>query len=363
VSKPAHLKGKNVLAIDFGSHSLKFVSGKLGKDGFVVHKMLSMPISTELYNNGELLNTKELGALVQSTIVSNGFKNMPVICTISGPNCVLRVISLPQAKQTELAEMVRYEIQQFLPVDVAQYVIQYSIFKSNTTKEVSANDNQVLIGAVPRAFAEGLYQMFLAIDIQPFALDLQVHSMSKLISFMMEQPTKKDMISQTLIFVDIGHTQMDISVYEEGHFYMNRRVASGGMQLDQKISRVFDVSLQDAQLEKHQVADISKDAGEYSSEHRVQNVVQSSVDEWAADVSRVAKFYVSRSNGKIINQVFLYGGSSQIKGLDKYFTKELGIETHCLITCSGIRIDNVSETDHQIYFNAFGALIRREEQK
>lgn len=362
MSKSIHLKGKNILVIDFGSHSLKFVSGKMSREGINILKFLTIPISQDLYNNGEILNGKELSSLILSTIQANGFKHLPIVATISGPNCVLRVLTLPQAKQNELTEMVQYEIQQFLPVDVAQYVIQYAILRGSD-QVVMSNEQKVLIGAVPRSFVEALFQLFLGIDIEPYALDLQVHSMSKLVNYMMEQPSKADLMSQTLIFVDLGHTQMDISVYEDGQFYMNRRVANGGAHLNQKIARVFDVSIQDAELEKHQVVDISKASGEYSSEHRVLNVVQSAVDEWISDVSRVAKFYVSRSNGKIINKVFLYGGSSQVKGLDTYFTKELGISTVCLMECPGVKSDNTSEIDHQLYFNAFGAMIRKEEHK
>lgn len=360
MSSQTHVKGKKILSIDFGSHSLKFVSGKQSKEGLIINKVITIPIPSDIYNNGDVVNPKELGALVLATINDNGFKKMPVVCTVSGQNCIMRILSLPTVKQGELGEMVQYEVQQYLPVDAAQYVLQYTV--QNKPEETALGTTTVLVGAIPRAFAESLYNMFVAIDIQPHALDLQTHSISKWVDIFLNAPENSAYKGQTILFADLGHTQMDISLYEDDYFYMNRRVSSCGAALDQKITRVFDLSISDAQLEKHQVSDISGQAQEYSSEHRVQNVVQTTVDEWITEISRVVKFYVSRSN-KSVSAVFLFGGSSQIKGLAQYMSKELDIETKVIDQCSILKFEETAEESPVTLISALGAMIRKEDKK
>lgn len=360
MSSQTHVKGRKILSIDFGSHSLKFVSGKQTKEGLVIYKVITIPIPADLYNNGEVVNPKELGALVSATINDNGFKKLPVVCTVSGQNCIMRILSLPAVKQGELSEMVQYEVQQYLPVDAAQYVLQYTVL--NKPAEATLGTTSVLVGAIPRAFAEVLYNMFLEIDIIPHALDLQTHSVSKWVERFLNAPENTALKGQTILFVDLGHNQMDISVYEDDYFYMNRRVSSCGAALDQKITRVFDLSLSDAQLEKHQTANIRGHNQEYSSEHRVQNVVQTTVDEWIIEISRVVKFYVSRS-GKSVSSIFLFGGSSQIKGLADYVGTELSIETNVIDKCSMLSFEEMAVENPATLINALGAMIRKEDKK
>lgn len=358
LSKKTSIRGKKLLAIDFGSHSIKFVSGKVTNGVITLYKVLSIPIPPDIYNNGEVQNTKELGALILNTIIENGLKHLPVICTASGPNCVLRVLNLPIVKESELMEMIQYEIQQYLPVDSAQYIIQYA--KLDGLKSTVDGNETLIVGAIPRNFAEAIYRTFETINIEPFALDIHVHAFSKLVETYKKQPLKTNLRTESVIFVDLGHSQMDISLYEDGYFFMDRRIPSCGLLLDQKISRVFDMSVQDARLEKQQAPDICVNSEEYSSEHRILNVVQSAVDEWIADVSRVVKFYGSRSSGKTITQIYLYGGSSKIKGIAHYFEKALDIPTHCMTTCD-CAVFAVPNTENvAIYFNAFGAMIRKE---
>lgn len=352
-------KNRKILAIDFGSHTLKFVSGKVSKGVITIYKTLSIPIPPDIYNNGEVLNAKELGGLIKNTIVDNGLKKLPIICAVSGNNCMLRVLSLPEVKHDELMEMISYEIQQYLPVDAAQYIIEYAIIEGSNN--IINGNKSILVGAIPRVFAESLLALFEGIELKPMGLDLLVHGFSKLVETFMQQPLNSELRTESILYVDLGHNQMDISLYEQGLFYMNRRVANCGMQLDQKIARVFDMSLQDARLEKQQVTDIGKASGDYSSEHRVQNVVQTAVDEWVSEVLRIMKFYSSRSSGKAISHVYLYGGSSQIKGLAAYFEKELGIPTECMVECETAVFETPIRENLAIYFNAIGALIRKEE--
>lgn len=359
MSKDISVKNKKILAIDFGSHSIKFIVSKQTKGVLMISKTLSIPIAPDIYNNGEILNVKELGAILQNTILNNGFKKIPIVCTVGGPNCVLRVLNLPAVKSNEQIEMITYEIQQYLPVDATQYIIQYAILEG--PKNHTSGNSVILAGAIPRQFAEAIYGTFEGINIHPFALDLQVHGFSKLVETYTKQPAKSHLRTDTVIFVDLGHSQMDISLYEEGCFYMNRRVQSCGFQLDQKISRAFDLSIQDARLEKQQAGDIGIIYSEYTNENRVQNVIQSAVDEWIKEVSRIVKFYESRSSKKSVSRVYLYGGSSQFKGLAAYFEKELGITTECMRDCDTAVFDGAKRDSMAIYFNALGALIRKEE--
>lgn len=354
-------KNKEFLVLDLGSYSLKALIGKTGPRGVTVRKTVTVPISTNLYANGDLQNPMELGSLIGELVAEHGLRNHPVIFTFSSTGSFARVLEVPDVKTGDMKEVVDYEMQQFLPADPAAYIMQYRRLKGDSGK--SEGPAKLMVGTVPRSFAEGLYKLAQDCSLVPFALDMHPNALSKLMACAKEV-NGEPVTDKTIAVVEIGHTLMDVSVYEQGEFQFNRRLMIGGKNIDQRIERVMEVSLDDARMEKHSNTDINNDVFDYTDENRVFNAVKSGVDEWITEVEKVVRFYVARKPGNRIDKCLLYGGGSEVAGIDAYFSKNLEIPTESLRSITGcIEGGRLDDRQMPLFVNAVGALIRKEEHK
>lgn len=355
-------KNKELLVIDLGSYSIKALVGKMGNKGITVRKAVTVPLSPNIYSNGDVQNIQELTSVISDLVKDNGLKNHPVIFTISSTSSFARVLEVPSVKISEMKDVIDYEMQQYLPADSTAFITQFRLLSGAAAKPDSVS--KVLVGVVPKMVAENLMMVAKNAELIPVALDIHPNALVKLFTMAHEMNGVENVSQQNIAFIELGHSLMDINIFEKGEFQFNRRIMIGGKNIDQRIERVMDVSPDDARMEKHVNTDINQEVFDYTDENRVFNSVKTGVDEWVVEIERVVKFYTSRKAGNKVDQCFIYGGGTGIAGIERYFAQNLGIPTEIIKRMPGV-IDptQVAENQLPLYLNAIGAIIRGEGQK
>lgn len=111
--------------------------------------------------------------------------------------------------------------------------------------------------------------------------------------------------------------------------------------------------------EAEEVKKTQVEVGKHRKENELNDGVVEVIEGWLDDLNRIIQFYTNKSNGKKINHIYLYGGTSKLKGIDEYIALKTGIETTKIITVNNIEFDrNINTTTIEEYVNALGALIR-----
>ncbi len=355
-------KNKELLVIDLGSYSIKALIAKAGSKGITVRKALTIPLSVNIYSNGDVQNQLELTSVLSDIVKEHGMKNHPVIFTFSSSNSFARIIEVPTVKSTEMKEVIDYEMQQYLPVDAAAYMTQYRLMEGITVK--NERQNKVLVGVIPKILAENLMNIAKNSELIPYVLDIHPNALIKLVRAVSQAEAIGTLSDQNIAFIELGHTLMDINIFEKGEFQFNRRILMGGMNIDQRIERVLDVSLDDARMEKHNNTDINQEVFEYTNENRVFNSVRTGVDEWIAEIEKVVNFYNSRKAGNRLDRCLIYGGGTGIHGIDRYIGESLTIKTEVIGKLPGlVEGTDISEEQFPLFVNALGAILREEGQK
>ena len=76
--------------------------------------------------------------------------------------------------------VIRYEIQQYLPINLEDYILQGKILAE---KEVDGTKKlEVRVIAYPEKIARGYYNLLLKLGLKPDALDVNYNSVNKLIN-------------------------------------------------------------------------------------------------------------------------------------------------------------------------------------
>ncbi len=341
---------KEILAIDFGSHSIKIVVGRQEKEKVIVSKTVTLPIAHEYYADGRILDAKGLEHVLGNALKEQKIKAKSVVCTLESNFVITREIVLPAVGKEDLHEMVQYEIGEFLPIELNKYVIQHKIIDEFVEEGVSKY--RLLVAALPAEIAFSFYELMESLDLTPVALDLHGNSISKLLSRQAVINETEALVDKTIAVLDIGHSHINVVIIENGSYKFSRIVNAGAGNIPEQ-----SVDQGEREYSLNEVAATNEAALGGMTE-----VIRANVDYWVEEINRVFRYYTSRSSEHRINRVFIYGGGSRYNRLEAYMSQELQILTTKINHINHLQLSDHSE-GMSLFLNAIGALVREEQSQ
>ena len=347
---------RNILSIEIGSLNIKIVLGREAKGSLMVDRALTLRTPKESYFDGQIRDMDSIKNIIKIALEENNIKAKNVIFTLESSKVLTREITLPSVSEKEVIPMIEYEIEENFPIDLQNYIVQYRILEN--FREEAIDKTRILVSALPREIAKGYYHLTDSLNLNPLALDIQPNVVNKFINNLWAKKSTKDVNNKTLAIIDLGHSNINLVIIENCVFRFSRLLKNGGRDIDENISRLCEVTVEDGKRKKELLEDLNCETGNFEN-LRLANTVKSTLNEWTGDLQRMFKYYTSRSPGNKIDEILIYGGSSNIEGIDKYLEYSFEIPVY--------RIDKYSEavkiSDSEInlanYINPLGGLIRR----
>jgi len=306
-----------------------------------------------------------------SKIVSqSNTKTKDVIFTIESTKIIKREFIIHKIPDEDILGLVTHEMSQYLPIDIAGYSIQHSV--TGTVNEDDGEKIKVSVNAVPKEIMQQYQQLLMSIGLNPVKMSLNSNSIEKFIYFDKNQNPNSEYKGRNVVFIDMGYSCFNVSVYEDGVYQFNRDIEAGGEKLDEMISDTLRINPEEAQDVKieicSQINAVELDQ-KYSSMpsgyqpkntyDRVLSNLSNTINQWAGHIDKVLQYQI-RSRGKNIDEIYLYGGSSLISGIGGFFESKLAIKTGYTGSVSYCKHPpNINPQDMFIvYGNAVGALIK-----
>lgn len=335
---------KPVVSFDFGSESIKVVEGRYVNGQLKVTNYFKVPTQGAL-EDGRIVNEKLLVKNLATALKEHQVKAKYAVCTLNSTQIINRELFVPIVEEDELDTVVRFEIQQFLPINLSDYLIQYVILD-----QVEVNDEPRLklnVVTFPEKLAATYYKVLKEVGLKPYALDVTYNSLGKLANYteLLNDVTDS---KGAVAFVDMGAQSIDLNIFTNGNVQFTRLIKSGGMTINERLNQLPDMSIKSAASLQH--ADLNGD-------EVISRILRLSVDEMMYELERVLQFYRNKSVGNKIDHVFILGGYSNINGLETYMSEKLSISTSQLKGLNNVDFSDSSIQVHE-YANAIGAMIR-----
>ena len=335
---------KPVISFDFGSESIKVVEGRYFNGQLKVTNYFSVPTQGVL-EDGRIINEKLLMKNLETALKDHKVKAKHAICTLNSTQIINRELFVPVVEEDELDTVVRFEIQQFLPINLSDYLIQYVILDQ---VEVNGEPRLKLnVVTFPEKMAATYYKVLKEVGLKPYALDVTYNSLGKLANYSKLLNEVTD-LEGAVAFVDMGAQSIDLNIFTNGNVQFTRLIKSGGMTINERLNQLPDMSIKSAASLEH--ADLNGD-------EMISRILRLSVDEMMYELERVLQFYRNKSVGNKIDHVFILGGCSNINSLDTYMSEKLSISTSQLKGLNNVDFSDSSIQVHE-YANAIGAMIR-----
>ncbi len=346
---------KNIVSIDIGSYETKVISGSIGRDGITVNKAFSFLTPAASYENGRIKNQYLLNGSLKDELRENKIPTNTCHLNIKSTGIITREIPFPNLSNKEIEGLLRYQLTEYLPMDYSQYIIQHKIIGKITDEGVEKLN--VLVVAIPKDIVDMHYDLVREVGLRPSVMDYQSNALWKLFKYidLVNGEIKPD--EKTIGVFDLGHNSTNLTIISKGNVQISRVIETGELSKDADEENLFAMNYERLQSDKPNLQDISFLEGEYSLDDKHTNMVKTTIDGMMEKADRVFKYYISKEADNEIDKIILYGGLSNIKGIDRLFSNYFEIATTILETVSKVNM----ESNINKYINCISALIRDDE--
>ncbi|WP_312458738.1 pilus assembly protein PilM [Proteiniclasticum sp.] len=258
-------------------------------------------------------------------------KTEKVILTLGDRSVISREMVLPKVDEVKMKGIVSYELQEFLPIDPNQYLIDFKVVEELKVGEIEKY--KLIVAALPKKEGQFYHELVQEMGKEPFALDISSNGISKLFDRSMKINGKlREIENKTFAYIDIGYTSIKLHIIENGILKFTRAI-DGGIQPISNTNEVkFDTS--DTSLEF--------------------------VKKWIGSLEQMFKFYTSRETNRRIDHIFLYGGGALLPDIEKLFSEGIGVTSEVVSDIENIDLHKeCTYFSLPIYLNSVASLIRR----
>jgi type IV pilus assembly protein PilM len=259
---------------------------------------------------------------------------------------------IPKVEEEEMETVVRYEIQQYLPINLEDYILQGTILEELEVDGVKKLNVRVI--AYPEKVARGYYNLLLKLELKPYALDVNYNAVNKFINLIGITKEYENNTNEAVAFIDLGASTIDVNIYKNNQLDFTRIIKDCGNEIDEMLRESNGLKSNEVEKFKNSNIDLSEEFEPINIKTRA------IVDEWIEKIEKIIQFYKNRNKGNEINNIIIFGGSSKIKGMEKYMTDRLGIMTEIKGLSKIAFKSNDDGKPIDDYINAIGSVIRHE---
>ncbi|SHH26023.1 type II secretion system protein GspL [Clostridium grantii] len=353
-----NLFSSKVLSMEFGTKSVKMLEMKASGKGLVVSRSFILDLDEDMVKDGNIENKEELEGLLKSALDTNRFTAKKVDITIKSSGVIVRNIFLPKGNVKDMDTMIKYEIEEQLPVNVDDYEIKYKILGEKQVNEEILNTVNIIL--FPKKIAQDYWDLMHELELRPKSLNLNFNSIEKIFNTKYIKINKENSVSEeTFVVIDIGYKNIEVNIISQGLTQFSRIISGGGKFLDDIISgeiRGYGNNLEVYKLERMNLM-ANRDKLD-SAVADIIDMVKVEVERWIKDIDRVLDYYINENRGKKIEQIYIHGGTSNMIGLPEY------MEMFLNASVSRVEIKNIKSSDLKFiknsekFINVIGATIR-----
>lgn len=354
----------SAVGMEIGKRSIKLVSGSFSMGKFVIkkHHVVDTPDNAFLANGA--LNPEVLGPYIREIFKANKFKRKNVHISINTDKAILRERVLPMAQLEDLRNISKFEIEQFLPYGVEDFVVDFKIL-SIDEKEGEDVVN-ALVAAVPKDIIESYIATSKKCGCSIKSINIYSDCIGKFVENYLPYP------DENILVVDVGASLARLIIFKNNKYFASFNSNLGGDEATKLLARDQLLGIKEAEQKKISMGlAMSQDLfsknslSEFVSDESV--LMTDYCDSLGAEISRVINYFRTRKISGIIHRVVLIGGGSRIKEMDKYLQGLLGVDVEYF---SKLDRMNFTASEAKIIHQdigkiapAIGAVLRRAENE
>lgn len=298
-----------ILGVDVGSYSVKVAEIVRSFNHFELRHFYERVIPYNDVLTPEESTTSALTGLVEE----NGLRWDSLITVIPGQSVACREISLPFGSAKKVEQTIEFELENFLPFPIDEVAYDYYIVRNDKTS------SDVLVAYVTKAALGKFLSTMQGGGMDPRRVGVEGAELINLMHIGMVPP------DGSYAMVDIGHSKTTLTICQGKRLVFLRTILIGGRHYTEAIAHAMHIPLEEAEKLKIEIGQLPIE-GEESKLDEVTKTVVKAMQEVTNELVlqiRQTFFGYHDKNGEIVSGLYLSGGTSRIRGIDRYLSHRL----------------------------------------
>lgn len=216
-----------------------------------------------------------------------------------------RTVTLPLLGSKDVAEAIRLETEQYVPVPIDELYLDYSTIRT------MEKEQELLVIAVPKKIVDSYLILMELLGLEVAALETTISAASRLFI----QTEQSDVPT---VLIDLGSLSSDITIYDKG-LVVTGTVPGGGDSFTQALMSKLNVTKEEAHVIKTKYG-----LGLSKKQKEITDSMAPILDQMLKEIRRMIRYYEERSDTqRKIGQVVTMGGGANMPGLSEHMTNLL----------------------------------------
>lgn len=293
-----------IWGLDIGDSSIKAI--KLRKSGgdVVVEDFDRVTLNpTTKKNEGYIAVVQEA---IEKMAKRKDFSKCEVCVSISAKNANSRFITMDaDLKPKQFADEIREEAERQIPFPLEE--VEWGYHRMGDLDD----GEQVALFAVRTEHVNQLVDVLSASGLKVRGVQVPGVALYNFITYMTD-------IDEHLVLLDFGEKSTDVILIHDGQFWL-RSLPLSGQHITTLLEKKFRITTQEANRLKHEME-------KSPQRDRLFRVIEPKLKELVIEIKRSINFRRTQVQDLAPKTFLAWGGSSQLKGVESYFVKNLNLK-------------------------------------
>ncbi len=298
------MAGNTAIGLDIGTSVVRAVELSYGRGGITLERFGQVVLPEGAIRDGEVVDLEATTQSLRQLWSATGFSHKRVVLGVANQRVIVRQIDLPWMERDELRGSLAFQVQDFLPIDAEQAVLDFYPLEEISGGESGRILRGLLVAAARETVlanvrcAENAGLRVVSVDLTSFAV---LRALGK--------QTQAEVETEALI--DVGARVTNIVVYSAGQPRFVRILLMGGQDVTDAIAERLGIPLGQAEAMKQQAGQ----AGSSEDLAAVGRVVAVTAQDFVDEVRGSLDYYSASNPGAPVERILVSGGGSRLDGL------------------------------------------------
>lgn len=324
------------ISVNIGTYSIKILNFSVEKKKVIYHSSREIVMDSDEYNVME----EDVVTDLQLNIISQYIEELEddYRLIINAPDDIVseRFLDLPLKNKKKAALMVPFQMEEDIPYSIHDCHIASSLKPTET-------GTKALVNFCLEESFEKFFNKIKQYSVVPKVITSEVSAVESYVQ------NTKELLPQAFCILDIGHTTT------KGYFFFNKELKSvhtsyiAGYSVNEAICDAYSITSEEAALYKHQNCFfLTQD--QYEKVNEGQRTFALLMDKtFDPFVHEFKRWHIGFrvQNGVSISDVFVIGGSSNIKNVNTFLAEKFNISVSTLHTFNETNPEKIDSDERQ----------------
>ena len=295
-------KSKAVVGLDIGSSAVKAVELKAAGKGFKVVAFAIQPVPPDSIVDGAIIDGAAVADAIRRVFENKAFKTKEVAASLSGNAVIVKKINLPIMTESELAESIYWEAEQYIPFDIQDVNLDYQILKAAVGAEAASTMDVLLVAAKKEKIADYTGVISQAGRV-PVVVDVDAFALQN--AYEMNYGLEPDAV---VVLLNAGASAININILTGDQSLFTRDISIGGNAYTEAVQKELNLPFDSAEQAKRGELVDGVNAED------VTPVLHAMTENVLLEIQKTFDFFKATASSDRIDRIVLSGGASRVDG-------------------------------------------------